>query len=67
MTLFRVTSYAEEFISVLTGKIVRPGVWWGTPVQPLDEYKRQNAHLKGLERLKAEVKEIKKDIKSRSD
>jgi UDP-3-O-[3-hydroxymyristoyl] glucosamine N-acyltransferase len=32
---------------VLPGKIVRPGVWWGTPVQPLDEYKRQNAHVKG--------------------
>ena len=51
---------------VLPGKIVRPGVWWGTPVQPLDEYKRQNAHLKGLERLKAEVKEIKKTL-DRSD
>ncbi|MEQ1642979.1 MAG: UDP-3-O-(3-hydroxymyristoyl)glucosamine N-acyltransferase [Pyrinomonadaceae bacterium] len=45
---------------VLPGKIVRPGVWWGTPVQPLDEYKRQNAHVKGLERLKNEVKELKK-------
>jgi UDP-3-O-[3-hydroxymyristoyl] glucosamine N-acyltransferase len=47
---------------VLPGKIVRPGVWWGTPVQPLDEYKRQNAHVKGLDRLKAEVKEIKKKL-----
>jgi len=45
---------------VLPGKIVRPGIWWGTPVQPLDEYKRQNAHVKGIERLKADVKEIKK-------
>jgi len=52
---------------VLPGKIVRPGVWWGTPVQPLDEYKRQNAHLKSLERLKAEVKEIKKKLKNQSD
>lgn len=48
---------------VLPGKIVRPGVWWGTPVQPLDEYKRQNAHIKGLGRLKDEVKELKKDKK----
>lgn len=47
---------------VLPGKIVRPGVWWGTPIQPLDEYKRQNAHVRGLERLKAEVKELKKQI-----
>lgn len=45
---------------VLPGKIVRRGVWWGTPVQPLDEYKRQNAHVKGLERLKADVKDLKK-------
>ena len=45
---------------VLPGKIVRAGVWWGTPVQSLDEYKRQNAHLKGIGRLKEEVKELKK-------
>jgi UDP-3-O-[3-hydroxymyristoyl] glucosamine N-acyltransferase len=47
---------------VLPGKIVRAGVWWGTPVQPLDEYKRQNAHVKGLARLKEEVKELKKKL-----
>ncbi len=48
---------------VLPGKIVRPGVWWGTPVQPLDEYKRQNAHIKGLSRLKDEPKDLKQQIK----
>jgi UDP-3-O-[3-hydroxymyristoyl] glucosamine N-acyltransferase len=47
---------------VLPGKIVRPGVWWGTPVQPLDEYKRQNAMVKGLSRLREEVKELKEKI-----
>ncbi len=47
---------------ILPGKIVRAGVWWGTPVQPLDEYKRQNAHLKGISRLKEEIKELKKQI-----
>ncbi len=47
---------------ILPGKIVRSGVWWGTPVQPLDEYKRQNAHLKGISRLKEEIKELKKQI-----
>ena len=47
---------------VLPGKIVRAGVWWGTPVQPLDEYKRQNARVKGLARLKDEIKELKKQI-----
>ena len=45
---------------VLPGKIVRPGVWWGTPIQPLDEYKRQNAMVKSLSRLRDEVKELKK-------
>lgn len=49
---------------VLPGKIVRPGVWWGTPVQPLDMYKKQNAHLKGIGRLKEEVKALKKDLKN---
>ncbi len=44
---------------VLPGKIVRPGVWWGTPIQPLDEYKKQNARVKGLERLRHDVKELK--------
>lgn len=48
---------------ILPGKIVRPGVWWGTPIQPLDEYKRQNAHVKGLARLKAELKGLKEKIR----
>lgn len=47
---------------VLPGKIVRPGVWWGTPVQPLDEYKRQNAHLKGIARLKDEIKQLREQL-----
>ncbi|MEP7147696.1 MAG: UDP-3-O-(3-hydroxymyristoyl)glucosamine N-acyltransferase [Acidobacteriota bacterium] len=52
---------------VLPGKIVRPGVWWGTPVQPLAEYKRQNAHIKGLERLKSDVRELKRKLGQSSD
>lgn len=47
---------------VLPGKIVRPGVWWGTPVQPLDEYKRQNAMVKGIGRLKDEIKALRERI-----
>lgn len=47
---------------VLPGKIVRAGVWWGTPVQPLDEYKRQNAMVKGLSRLREEIKELKRKL-----
>ncbi|MEP7037261.1 MAG: UDP-3-O-(3-hydroxymyristoyl)glucosamine N-acyltransferase, partial [Acidobacteriota bacterium] len=47
---------------VLPHKIVRAGVWWGTPVQPLDEYKRQNAHFKSLQRMRDEIKELKRQI-----
>ena len=47
---------------ILPGKIVRAGVWWGVPVQPLDEYKRQNAMVKSLPRLREELKNLKKQI-----
>jgi UDP-3-O-[3-hydroxymyristoyl] glucosamine N-acyltransferase len=54
---------------ILPGKIVRPGVWWGIPVQPLDEYKRMNAHMnrlpqmrEDLKRLAAQIEELKKKI-----
>ncbi len=50
---------------VLPGKIVRAGVWWGTPVQPLDEYKRQNAMVKGLGRLREEVRALKTELLDR--
>ncbi|HET7112171.1 MAG TPA: UDP-3-O-(3-hydroxymyristoyl)glucosamine N-acyltransferase, partial [Pyrinomonadaceae bacterium] len=42
---------------VLPGKIVRPGVWWGIPVQPLNEYKRMNAHLQRLPEMREKIKE----------
>ena len=52
---------------ILPGKIVRPGVWWGIPVQPLDQYKRMNAHMnrlpemrEHLKRLEVEIEELKK-------
>ncbi|HEY2961269.1 MAG TPA: UDP-3-O-(3-hydroxymyristoyl)glucosamine N-acyltransferase [Pyrinomonadaceae bacterium] len=44
---------------VLPGKIVRPGVWWGIPVQPLDQYKRMNAYLN---RLPERIKQLEKQI-----
>jgi UDP-3-O-[3-hydroxymyristoyl] glucosamine N-acyltransferase len=54
---------------ILPGKIVRPGVWWGIPVQPLDEYKRMNAHMnrlpqmrEDLKRLEAQIEELKKKL-----
>ena len=48
---------------VLPGKIVRPGVWWGIPIQPLAEYKRLNAHLGRLPRLREEVKELRERLR----
>lgn len=47
---------------ILPGKIVRAGVWWGTPVQPLDEYKRLNAHVKSLPRVREELKELRRRV-----
>ena len=47
---------------ILPGKIVRPGVWWGIPIQPLDEYKRLNAHLGRVPRLREEVKELQQKV-----
>lgn len=47
---------------VLPGKIVRPGVWWGIPIQPLDEYKRLNAHVGRLPQLREEIKELRRKL-----
>jgi UDP-3-O-[3-hydroxymyristoyl] glucosamine N-acyltransferase len=48
---------------ILPGKIVRPGVWWGIPIQPLDEYKRLNAHMARLPHLRDEVKALQERVK----
>ena len=48
---------------VLPGKIVRAGVWWGIPVQPLDQYKRLNAHVNRLPQMREEIKELRRQIK----
>src|SRR5215207_8919240 len=42
---------------------VRPGVWWGTPVQPLEEYKRLNALWGRLPRMREELQELKRQLK----
>jgi UDP-3-O-[3-hydroxymyristoyl] glucosamine N-acyltransferase len=47
---------------ILPGKIVRPGVWWGIPVQPLDQYKRMNAHLNKLAEMRNEIKQLRQEI-----
>src|SRR5580765_1150012 len=48
---------------ILPGKIVRPGVWWGIPIQPLDEYKRLNAHISRLPHIREELKELQARVK----
>ncbi|HEX7175499.1 MAG TPA: UDP-3-O-(3-hydroxymyristoyl)glucosamine N-acyltransferase [Pyrinomonadaceae bacterium] len=48
---------------VLPGKIVRAGVWWGTPVQPLEEYKRLHALWGRLPRMREEIKELRAQLK----
>ena len=48
---------------VLPGKIVRPGVWWGIPIQPLDEYKRLNAHMGRLPQMREELKDLRERVK----
>jgi len=47
---------------ILPGKIVRPGVWWGIPVQPLDEYKRMNAHMNRLPQMRDDIKRLEKEL-----
>lgn len=47
---------------ILPGKIVRPGVWWGIPVQPLADYKRLNAHLGRLPQMRDEIKELRRQL-----
>jgi len=49
---------------ILPGKIVRAGaVVWGVPVRPLDEYKRLNAHFGRLPQMRAEIDELKQQVK----
>lgn len=55
---------------ILPGKIVRPGVWWGIPVQPLDQYKRMNAYLGRLEDMYERIKQLEAQVaqlKARGD
>jgi len=47
---------------VLPGKIVRPGVWWGIPIQPLERYKRLNAHISRLPQVRQELKDLTKRV-----
>lgn len=48
---------------ILPGKIVRPGVWWGIPIQPLDQYKRLNAHISRLPQVRKELKELTERVR----
>ncbi len=49
---------------ILPGKIVRAGaVVWGVPVRPLEEYKRLNAHFGRLPQMRAEIDELKRQVR----
>jgi UDP-3-O-[3-hydroxymyristoyl] glucosamine N-acyltransferase len=48
---------------ILPGKIVRPGVWWGIPIQPLEQYKRLNAHISRLPHVREELKELTERVR----
>jgi UDP-3-O-[3-hydroxymyristoyl] glucosamine N-acyltransferase len=48
---------------ILPGKIVRPGVWWGIPIQPLEEYKRLNAHISRLPHVRQQLKDLIERVK----
>ena len=52
---------------ILPGKIVRPGVWWGIPVQPLEDYKRLNAHMNRLPQMRDEIKELRRQMRELQD
>ena len=43
---------------ILPGKIVRPGVWWGIPIRPLEDFKRMNAHLSRLQQIHEQLNEL---------
>lgn len=47
---------------VLPGKIVRPGVWWGIPIQPLEEFKRLNAHIGRLPQVREDLKNLRERL-----
>jgi UDP-3-O-[3-hydroxymyristoyl] glucosamine N-acyltransferase len=52
---------------ILPGKIVRAGaVVWGVPVRPLDEYKRLNAHFGRLPQMRAEIDELRRQVRELS-
>jgi UDP-3-O-[3-hydroxymyristoyl] glucosamine N-acyltransferase len=48
--------------SVFPNKILAKGVWSGIPVQPVDAYRRQHAHLKGISRLKDEIRALREQV-----
>jgi UDP-3-O-[3-hydroxymyristoyl] glucosamine N-acyltransferase len=49
---------------ILPGKIIRAGaVVWGIPARPLDEYKRLNAHWGRLPQMRADVEELRRQMK----
>jgi len=50
--------------AVFPNKIISGGIWSGIPVEPLDDYKRRHAILKGIGRLKDQVRDLARSIEN---
>lgn len=47
--------------AVFPNKIIHSGFWCGIPAQPIEDYKRSTAVLRGLDRLREDVNTLKKN------
>lgn len=49
---------------VMPGKVLRKGVWWGSPVRLLTEQMTQLAELRGIGRIKTRVAELQRIVET---
>ncbi|HVQ56261.1 MAG TPA: hypothetical protein VMS29_05860, partial [Pyrinomonadaceae bacterium] len=47
--------------AVFPNKVIPAGFWCGIPAQPIEEYKRNTAALRRLDRLREDVSTLKKN------
>ncbi|MGB4987636.1 MAG: UDP-3-O-(3-hydroxymyristoyl)glucosamine N-acyltransferase [Pyrinomonadaceae bacterium] len=48
--------------AVYPNKVVRSGTWCGNPIVPIGDFKRQQAHLAMLERMRTQIRSLKTQI-----
>lgn len=51
--------------SVFPNKVIGEGIWSGIPVQPVDEYRRQHAMVRGLGRMRDDVRRLNAALKEK--